>query len=458
MGTLSLAVALLTACSSRVEVPDLVVGGEDTFQGSDAVAGAPDSHSKADTTDVAPDPGPTEPDVPEASPPDVPGVEDTVDDKPDLVTPGDPGCTPDCEGKSCGDDGCGGHCGGECGPGLVCDEAGSCALDLVVCADIIAECVPEGVLPIPAEGVCNLLSGAPECASIVVEAYETDGCAIECGGIPVPGLPKACESDACSAILELAGSFSPTPPCDGCESMCQPQCGGLVCGPDGCGGWCGECGFGEQCNDQGACSEVPECVPGSADCACIYSGCVSPEPPVPSDVACPALQMYPACMALIAAEYEQAGCGMACGVLVVPGKSAICTAPECAVIKEGIPPILGWDPCDYCPNLEPDNPGQCVGEGDQAVLKENGAAVTAQAVQCGLECADSDDVAACTQTCLSELWPTLSDGCGQCYVGLASCSAAFCSPVCAGDPASPDCVYCQGSFSCTAELEACAGP
>jgi hypothetical protein len=56
------------------------------------------------------------------------------------------GCTPDCLGKDCGDDGCGGSCGG-CEPGSTCDPDGLC------------ECVPQ----------CEDL----ECGS--------DGCGGSCG-------------------------------------------------------------------------------------------------------------------------------------------------------------------------------------------------------------------------------------------------------------------------------------
>ena len=35
------------------------------------------------------------------------------------------GCTPDCEGKECGADGCGGSCG-ECEVGMECDDYGQC--------------------------------------------------------------------------------------------------------------------------------------------------------------------------------------------------------------------------------------------------------------------------------------------------------------------------------------------
>jgi hypothetical protein len=37
-----------------------------------------------------------------------------------------PGCTPDCSGKACGDDGCGGSCG-SCSGGATCDSSGQCS-------------------------------------------------------------------------------------------------------------------------------------------------------------------------------------------------------------------------------------------------------------------------------------------------------------------------------------------
>lgn len=47
------------------------------------------------------------------------------------------GCTPSCEGKECGDDGCEGLCG-ECGEDLVCGEAGLCEAEAVE-GDVVTE-------------------------------------------------------------------------------------------------------------------------------------------------------------------------------------------------------------------------------------------------------------------------------------------------------------------------------
>ncbi len=50
---------------------------------------------------------------------------------------------------------------------------------------------------------------------------------------------------------------------------CIPDCAGLECGDDGCGGSCGVCVSGEQCNASGICEEIdlpePEAVPAMSE-------------------------------------------------------------------------------------------------------------------------------------------------------------------------------------------------
>ncbi|MBM4354817.1 MAG: hypothetical protein FJ109_13690, partial [Deltaproteobacteria bacterium] len=110
------------------------------------------------------------------------------------------GCVPSCEGKGCGDDGCGGTCG-TCSEGEECKEG--------VC---IAPCVPD----------CT----DKQCGD--------DGCEGSCGSCP--------DEEECK---------------DGqCEPVCKPFCLNKECGPDGCDGVCGECGDGFACNDFGVCAEI----------------------------------------------------------------------------------------------------------------------------------------------------------------------------------------------------------
>jgi hypothetical protein len=49
------------------------------------------------------------------------------------------------------------------------------------------------------------------------------------------------------------------------ETSCLPQCDGLECGPDGCGGSCGSCDWDEEC-ESGEC--VPDEPPCNTYCAC----------------------------------------------------------------------------------------------------------------------------------------------------------------------------------------------
>ena len=132
----------------------------------------------------------------------------------DGSCPEDCPCIPSCEGKVCGDDGCGGSCG-TCAEGLICSE-GAC----------IPECVPECN-----GGVCG-----------------PDGCGGSCG--------------TCSEGLICSEGA--------CIPECVPECNGGVCGPDGCGGSCGDCSEGLICLG-GAC--IPECVPECGGKECGTDGC-----------------------------------------------------------------------------------------------------------------------------------------------------------------------------------------
>jgi hypothetical protein len=119
-----------------------------------------------------------------------------------------------CEGKECGDDGCGGDCG-------VCHG-------FDVCVDgVCGECVPS------CEG----------------KACGTDGCGGTCGG--------------CDWTEEVCGADF--------QCVCKPECMGKVCGPDGCGGSCGECSLEDS---NGVCEDgVCGCKPDCTDKECGDDGC-----------------------------------------------------------------------------------------------------------------------------------------------------------------------------------------
>ncbi len=92
-------------------------------------------------------------------------------------------CMPQCTGRACGSDGCGGTCG-SCDAGTMC-SGGTCA------------CVPQ----------CTGRGCGP------------DGCGGTCG---------TCASGTCNTTTGM---------CEGCT----PVCTGKLCGPNGCGQSCGQC-------------------------------------------------------------------------------------------------------------------------------------------------------------------------------------------------------------------------
>ena len=130
----------------------------------------------------------------------------------------DPGCQPDCAGRVCGGNGCGGSCG-TCSPGSACSDAGTC------------------------------------------EACEADCTGRECG------------DDGCSGSC---GTCSPGSACsdEGTCEACEADCTGRECGDDGCSGSCGTCAADETCQ-LGACEQAPDNPFGDDDPPPATGGCAS---------------------------------------------------------------------------------------------------------------------------------------------------------------------------------------
>jgi hypothetical protein len=165
-----------------------------------------------------------------------------------------PACTPNCAGKTCGPDGCGGSCG-NCAPSTTCDSNGQC----------VSSCVPKA------------------CASLGYSCGSaSDGCGgtLNCGSCQ-PGYScssgqcvAGCVPTTCAAANYLCGTI--TDGCGGtlncgscasgqtcssgrCVAACSPSCSGKVCGTDGCGGSCGTCASGLVCSS-GQCVATTNCV------------------------------------------------------------------------------------------------------------------------------------------------------------------------------------------------------
>ena len=155
------------------------------------------------------------------------------DDDCDSMTDEGCGCVPQCGGKECGPDGCGGSCG--------------------QCLSAQAQCV---------DGLCTCAS---DCAG---KECGPDGCGGWCGECPpdadcLDGLctcTAACESKECGPD-GCGGSCGQCPSAqDDCIDglcTCTSDCEGKECGPDGCGGSCGECPGSTVCMESEC--EEPSC-------------------------------------------------------------------------------------------------------------------------------------------------------------------------------------------------------
>lgn len=128
-------------------------------------------------------------------------------------------CVPDCAGKQCGDDGCGGTCG-DCADSDICGADFTC-----VC---MPQCGEQVCGPDPACGVlCGSCGDGFACIDGGCLACEEDMCGGDCGACPMG-----------SRCVVEAGDFL----------------GGCVpCAPSDCGTECGACPDGLECV-AGACS------------------------------------------------------------------------------------------------------------------------------------------------------------------------------------------------------------
>ena len=139
-------------------------------------------------------------------------------------------CLPDCQGKECGDDGCGGLCG-YCSLGSDCDEATGLCQCVASCAG--KECGSDGC-----GGSCGQCHG---CGVVCIsyECLNPDCFAKDCGD----------DGQGC-----ICGVCPDTDYCGGdglCH--CDGDCAVKECGDDGCGGSCGTCPADQVCGGLGKC-------------------------------------------------------------------------------------------------------------------------------------------------------------------------------------------------------------
>ena len=308
-------------------------------------------------------------------------------------------CTPDCEGKQCGDNGCGGDCG-ECPGGYACDNFGYC--------------------------LCQPYCDGKQCGN--------DGCGGSCGTCGA--------GDVCNYMGKC---------------VCMPKCQNKQCGPDACGGSCGQCPQGFNCTPNGQCKPGGNqqcgngmCQPALGescdtcpqDCPCggeccqphDFPGCDDPEV-----MECVCSMDKFCCTAMwdeICVSQAQEACGLQCDCI------SNCQGKECGGDGCG-------GSCGLCPpgSACMDN-GTCSGSGDgcgnDMCQQWMGEDCQTCPEDCG-PCGCGDDQCSAEEDCVS--CPT---DCGPCLMG--DCCEAHKTAGCE-DEAIVDCVCEFDPFCCMVEWD-----
>jgi hypothetical protein len=287
------------------------------------------------------------------------------------------------------------------------------------------------------------------------------------------------------AVLLVAES------CAGRRPRCTPNCKGLVCGDDGCGGSCGLCGEAtfcavgqclcvpecrlRHCGDDGCGGTCGECQDGAAcqgglcvcegSCAgrtCGDDGCYG------SCGVCPAGHVCTEAGACCEPDCEDRqcggdGCGGTCGECPAgyqcEGSLCVCD-PQCHGRQCGSDGCLGS--CGVCSAWE-----ICAGSGASGAHCEltgltcTGDGDAAAGEPCGGACAEGEVCSSLcgTQTCTCE-------GLAACPPGAAAClllsedpdTPRFCVPPCGTGSTCPDGLSCVEVWGGAATVEACGVP
>jgi hypothetical protein len=183
------------------------------------------------------------------------------------------GCKPQCAGKVCGPDGCGGTCGA-CPPNGTCSGAGQCVPNQVCgdgkcdagvgedCTSCPLDC--SGCTATCGDGKCDKFGGEdckacpkdcgpclPVCGDGQCQSPETcTTCAKDCGSCPNACGDGKCQSELgenCKSCAKDCGTCDTT----GCIATGQPGCNGCACGKKVCAvaPWCCDKGWTPECVD-----------------------------------------------------------------------------------------------------------------------------------------------------------------------------------------------------------------
>jgi hypothetical protein len=253
-------------------------------------------------------------------------------------------CTPKCEKKVCGDDGCGGECEPGCGGEETCKADGSaCEQPAAKCGNMV--CDPgETTVTCPGDCPCQKKCEGKVCGS--------DGCGglcakcatgSNCNSTGTACVPKTCGNKICDT-----GETEANCPGD-CKASCTPQCTNKKCGPDGCGGECGKCQTGQTCKaDQSGCTCIKQCtgkVCGPDGCGGTCGTCPTGKTCKSDGTGCDGGTCTKQCTAKVCGPD---GCGGVCGTCT-DGKTCKSDGSACeggtACSKQCTGKVCGWDGC-----------------------------------------------------------------------------------------------------------------
>jgi hypothetical protein len=182
-------------------------------------------------------------------------------------------CTPNCSGKVCGDNGCGGSCGTcasgtTCNSSGVCTSSGGCAHAICSTGTKLTSGCNACVTAICAEdSYCCNTKWDSICVGEVSSVCNQSCCTPTCSG-------KVCGDDGCGGSCGTCASGTSCNSSGQCISTCTSNCSGKSCGDDGCGGSCGSCSGGATCNSSGACVGGGSCAHAICSTgAKLVSGC-----------------------------------------------------------------------------------------------------------------------------------------------------------------------------------------
>ena len=257
------------------------------------------------------------------------GAADAPDDSAEgSAADGDAPCVPDCAGRECGANGCGGSCGTCPIVAPACTEEGLCCVP--ACG--AQQCGPDGC-----DGTCGVCEYPLQClggSCVCVPNCDgkdcgPNGCGGVCGTCDLPltciegtcackpaCAGKTCGDDGCGGLCGMCPAAKPV--CDAGTCVCAPECAGKTCGDDGCGGTCGTCPAAKPTCQAGVCVAGP-CV---ADCVgkeCGSDGCGGSCGTCPAGHGCMGWACVKACGDGLCADGESCNtCQADCGTCAPP--------------------------------------------------------------------------------------------------------------------------------------------